>query len=97
KAIELNPKDADAHYYLGYAYLHQDKLNEAEKELEKAVEIDPRYAMAYHLQAVVMAAKNDFAAAIKSEQQAIALEPDNVQFKSSLKKFQSNSGSKTGK
>jgi adenylate cyclase len=50
KALELNEKDADAHAYLSEAkrVLHWD-WKTAERELRRAVEIDPNSAMAHLL------------------------------------------------
>jgi tetratricopeptide (TPR) repeat protein len=50
KALELNEKDADAHAYLSEAkrVLHWD-WKTAERELQRAVEIDPNSAMAHLL------------------------------------------------
>ena len=41
KAIELNPKDAEAYYNRGVAYATLGKPEEAKKDLLKVVELDP--------------------------------------------------------
>jgi tetratricopeptide (TPR) repeat protein len=41
KAVESKPEDARANRYLGLALLEQEKLEEAERYLRKANEIDP--------------------------------------------------------
>ena len=47
KAIELDPKYAEAHYNLGNALHHQGKLDEAIACYRKAIELDPKYANAH--------------------------------------------------
>ncbi|WP_264197033.1 tetratricopeptide repeat protein [Microseira wollei] len=48
KAIELNPKDADAYNNLGSAPREQNKLDEAIAALRKAIELNPNKANAYN-------------------------------------------------
>jgi superkiller protein 3 len=48
KAIELDPKDGEAHYYLGLALRKQGKLDEADPEIRKAIELDPTSAIAHY-------------------------------------------------
>ena len=48
KAIDMNPKLAEAHDYLGVIYLQQTDPSHAVKYLKKAVEIDPYYTDAHN-------------------------------------------------
>jgi tetratricopeptide (TPR) repeat protein len=48
KAVALEPDLAEAHASLGITCVYQRKFAEAEKELKKAIELNPNYAMAYH-------------------------------------------------
>jgi len=41
KSLELNPKDADVHNYLGVVYLLLSDFPAAEKELEEALKLNP--------------------------------------------------------
>src|SRR5664279_280702 len=41
KALQIDPKYAEAHYQLAKADLKQDKNSEAFKEMSQAVELDP--------------------------------------------------------
>ena len=40
-ALKINPKYVNAHYGLAGAYLRQNKLDEAQEELEKIIELAP--------------------------------------------------------
>src|SRR5262249_39998939 len=42
KAVALNGSLAEAHYQLGKLALHEDRVREAQQELEVAVKLDPR-------------------------------------------------------
>ena len=48
KAIELDPKYADAYNNLGNALRGQKKLDEAIAAYRKAIELDPKYANAHN-------------------------------------------------
>eukprot|EP00727_Mastigamoeba_balamuthi_P000847 m51a1_g1076 hypothetical protein (418) ;mRNA; f:5926-7646 len=43
QAIEVDPQNADAYVARGAAYANQDKLHEAVREFERALEIDPSF------------------------------------------------------
>ena len=47
KALELEPDNEEAHYNLGRVYKVKGELATAEKHLKRAIEIDPKYALAY--------------------------------------------------
>ena len=40
-ALKINPKYVNAHYGLAGAYLRQNKLDEAQEELQKVIELAP--------------------------------------------------------
>jgi len=42
KELEINPNDFNSHFQLGYIELNQHRLEEAEKDLNRAAELDPR-------------------------------------------------------
>jgi Tfp pilus assembly protein PilF len=48
KAATLNPKNAEAHYNLGFWYLAQNPAQEAKAKIEwqKVIDIDPKSEMA---------------------------------------------------
>ena len=78
KAIQLNPKNAEAHYNLGNILLSQNKLKQAISEYEKAVSIKPKYAKANINLAVALARENRFDEAIEYADKAVKTEPNNV-------------------
>src|SRR5215216_6205288 len=47
KALKLDPDNEESHYTLGRVYRTKGKLDAAEKQLKRAIEINPRYAFAY--------------------------------------------------
>ena len=47
KALELDPVNEETHYNLGRVYKVKGELATAEKHLKRAIEINPKYALAY--------------------------------------------------
>jgi tetratricopeptide (TPR) repeat protein len=58
-AIQLFPKDAEAHYQLAQAYLAAGGIQQAASELYKATELDPKHAKAQLTLAEVMAGSSN--------------------------------------
>ncbi len=76
KAIELDAGLAEAHASLGYVlFYHEHKLDEAVKELGRAIELNPAYSTAYHWLALMLSAIGRHDEAIRSIKKAIELEP----------------------
>ena len=48
KAIELDPKNAEAYYKRGNSKYRLGKDEEAIKDYDKAIELNPQYAEAYY-------------------------------------------------
>jgi len=77
RAVELVPDDAEYWDLVGNAYLELKQLDEAQKALEKAIEIDPTYPLAhYDLGVVFSRIKGRESDAMKMFRQAITLNPD---------------------
>jgi tetratricopeptide (TPR) repeat protein len=47
RSIEIHPT-AEAHTYLGYAYRHQGRLEDAIAECKRAIEVDPTFGNPYN-------------------------------------------------
>ena len=53
KAIQINPKNAEAYNNRGYAYVNKGQYDKAISDFTKAIEINPRSASAYNNRAFV--------------------------------------------
>ena len=76
KAVDLDDTLAEAHNSLCAAYyFSQWDLARADRECVRAIELDPKFAEAYHLRAKVLSALNRHADAIASQKRASELDP----------------------
>ncbi|BAY23782.1 TPR domain protein [Calothrix sp. NIES-2100] len=78
KAIELNPKYANAYVSRGIV---RDDLNDKQGALQdynQAIELDPQYAIAYYNRGIVRDDLSDEQGALKDYNQAIELDPKYV-------------------
>ena len=80
KAIDLDPKNATHHSYLGNALRNQQKLPEAIAAYRKAIEIDPRHVGAHQSLALALATApdpkvRDPRLAVEHAKKAVELEP----------------------
>lgn len=84
-AIQLAPKNAEAHLKLGMSLQAQQKPAAAEQHYLAAIQIDPRLAIAYNNLAW-MAAKNRKRSpqAIRWAEKAVSLAPDSAEFHDTL-------------
>ncbi len=69
---------------LARLYIIQDKLNEAYQFAQKAIIIQPRWAMAHHLQGTILERWNKLPEAIAAYEQAVKIVPDDVTYNYSL-------------
>jgi len=75
-AIGDNPDDAQAHLYLGNLYAHLDRLDEAVRHWQKAVDLDPSLSIAFrNLGLYAWAAQEDLAKAEGLYRKAITARP----------------------
>lgn len=75
-ALELNPKDAVATYYLGLCRLEMTDLQGAENQFQSALKLDPaNFSAAYNL-GVVYSRQHRADAAIQAFQRAVAILPE---------------------
>ena len=72
KAIQLNPKNKEAHYLLGHLYALQVKYPQSEEELRQALSIDPDYSDAHNHLGQVLERQNRWTDAIQEYRQALS-------------------------
>jgi tetratricopeptide (TPR) repeat protein len=60
KALELNPRYAEAYVNRGIAQAHKGKADQAIVDFDKALELNPNYAKAYYNRALAFCVKKDF-------------------------------------
>ena len=60
KALEINPKSAEAYNNRGNAYFSKGKFDQAIADFNKALEINPRYAEAYYNRGNVYYLKKEY-------------------------------------
>ena len=58
KSLAINPKNPTAHNYLGITAAQKGWIEAAQKELETAIQLDPKYADAWFNLAVTQTLKN---------------------------------------
>jgi tetratricopeptide (TPR) repeat protein len=63
KAVEANPKDAEAQFWLGLSYVATKNDEAAEAPLVKAAELDPKRAVAFFHSGRIAYDRKDYAAA----------------------------------
>jgi tetratricopeptide (TPR) repeat protein len=71
KAIEFDPKHADAHHNLGAALASQGKLDEAIAVFRKAVELDPKKAILHYHFGKALSRQGKWDAAVAAYRKAI--------------------------
>ncbi len=79
KALELNPKSTDAHYFLGLAMFGRKRYDEAIQYLSQAVQIDPANSEIRTHLGVAFISKGMLNDAITHLQKALQLAPNNVE------------------
>jgi len=75
KALELDPGLAEAHTALAYATMYHYDFFAAEREFERALEINPRYAAGHQLFGLYLAMMGRYEEAYTECQRAIRLDP----------------------
>jgi tetratricopeptide (TPR) repeat protein len=75
RALELDPRLAEAHAVYGLAAFYSFEWDEAEKSERRALEQNPRHAPAHHWLALVRIAQGRFAEAVVAAERARALDP----------------------
>ncbi len=76
KAVELDPKQSDAHYTLGVTFWQQGDFAAAVEELRAAIQAKPDYAEAYYTLGTVLKQQGELQRAADALKEAIRLQPD---------------------
>jgi tetratricopeptide (TPR) repeat protein len=78
-AVELDPTSAEAHGALGQAKLNRDfSWDSAERQLFKAIELNPNYAPVRTWYAFQLAMEGRFTEALREAQTAVSLDPFSI-------------------
>jgi Flp pilus assembly protein TadD len=75
RALEERPPTAEAHARLGTALLKAGATREAERELRKAIDLDPRCAGAWVNLGGILYSRWEFGASVEANRRAAAAEP----------------------
>jgi TolB-like protein/DNA-binding winged helix-turn-helix (wHTH) protein/Flp pilus assembly protein TadD len=78
KAIEIDPRSAEAHASLGLVRTHRWDWAGAEAEFKQALQLDPRYANAHHWYGDYLSIMGRHDEALLEARQALALDPLNL-------------------
>jgi TolB-like protein/DNA-binding winged helix-turn-helix (wHTH) protein/Flp pilus assembly protein TadD len=78
KAIEIDPRSAEAHASLGLVLTHRWDWAEAEAEFKQALQLDPRYANAHHWYGDYLSIMGRHDEALLEARQALVLDPLNL-------------------
>ena len=73
--VQKPPLDAEAYFNRGLAYANRGQHDKAISDYNKAIEINPRYAMAYSNRGIVYAKKGQHDRAISDYNKAIEINP----------------------
>lgn len=92
KILEIDPCDCGALYNLGQVYTAQQKYEEANNYLKKAIKICPDFINAYTEIAENYTFLNDEKSAIKTYEKALEYAPDNKDVKIALTQLYINTG-----
>lgn len=76
KAIELNPEESDAYYYMGAVFGNRKMYDSAAFYFSKAIELKPNDTTAYFNRAQSYIALDDYRQALEDFSSAIKLNPD---------------------
>jgi Flp pilus assembly protein TadD len=79
EALEQDPGYPDANLNLALTYADQDKLEDATRELRRAIELAPKDAFPRHELAAILMDEGDYRAAISQLKEVVKLEPKNFE------------------
>jgi len=86
EAIARNPKDHKAYSNRSASYTKLTAFNDASKDAEKCIELDPTFAKGYVRKGAVQFFTKAYDEAIETYSEGLKHEPDNVELKEGLRK-----------
>jgi len=78
KAVQFDPQNGDAWYFLGRAYYTRARLTEAQKAFQKVLDLDPRNARAENNLGLIFETQGNPMAAMTAYRKAIAWQQGNL-------------------
>ena len=72
KAVQLDPRHKESHYYLGHLYAVQGKYTQAEEEFREVIRLDPDYSEAHNYLGQVLEPQDRWQEAIKEYRRALS-------------------------
>src|SRR5450759_1075209 len=76
KALELEPKRPEFHFWMGRIFLDAKKNSEAVEEWKAALELDPKYTDALEALGHAFLERNDVKKAVQYFQRALGTDPN---------------------
>ena len=77
--LKRDPRSAEAHNWLGVAYLQKNSFSEAEAQFRQAIRLKPDFARAYNNLGSTLAQAGDIAEGIKALEQGLKYAPKDLQ------------------
>ncbi len=75
RVIELNPRNENAYYFLGYTELEQKRPDQAQQAFAQLLKLNPNSADAHAGQAAVFSFENNYSGALAEYQKAAQIDP----------------------
>jgi len=75
KAIEIDPKYAEAWNYIGYALVRQGNYTGGINAFDKAIDIDPQYGEAWNKKGLALVLQSNYTGGINAFNKAIEIDP----------------------
>ena len=88
QVLQLNPNAVEPHVRLGWLYNSQQKYDQAERHLLKAVEKMPKLTLAYHGLAEIYTQQGHIEKAIQTYNTILRITPDDIDATSALQKLE---------
>jgi len=79
QALELIPGDAEVHNFMGISYHRLERLDDAKRQFTMATQLDSNYYEAYNNLGYILFLQEDYAAAKKAFEHALAINPNYTQ------------------